>query len=1087
MEDIIGKIGENSMSGFREKIAEQRKSKPKVNWEGKLIDYLEVAKNNPDVATFSPGRIYNTIIKYGIEEIDETKKTQGYEDLVKYKFFEENGIYGSLEPIHDLMRFLKAASKRTETGKRVLALIGPVGSGKCLRGSTKIYNVDDGKFYTIENIVKDRLPISVQSYDENGLPHVETISNYFNNGEKPIYRVTLDNGSYIEATDNHPMLTPGNKWVMISDLNVGDYLVLTRQLEKPKDIVELDEKEVKLYAYYMAEGSTSDGGIGFSNTDPAVIIDFYECAKSIEPKCTLKNYDKEGRNWHLTCGVGTKSGENAIRDFLREWGLQGKLAINKEIDERIFSSTDENITTFLGTIWSCDGYIDKNGYPSYSTSSKKFSDGIRNLLLRIGIQSHTKTKKTKKSDAYPISIYGRENLEKFYYLIVPKMIGSGLKSERYEKIISERSTNASDIIPSEYIYPILKEEYKNNNIRVKVNGIRDHVHRIDYYKRQNISREKLRELGEFSNSKKLVNISNSHFYYRKIKNIEFIGNECSYDIEVPRNHNFVIDGGVITHNSSVVNLIKKALEKDTEPIYVIDECPIHEQPFNAIPEEDREFWSGELGIRIEGSLCPVCQYNIENKWNLIDENGNIQWEEIPVKSVRLSAAKRLGIATFQPSDPRTQDSTELVGRVNMSKMARYGETHPLAFEFNGELEVANRGMIDYVELLKADIRLHHILLTVAQEQLIKAPGFPQIYIDTFVVGHSNEAEFDSFKSEKKNEALHDRMYVVYWPWNLAVNDEVKIYKKLIRESDFAEGIHIAPHTLEIAAQFAILSRLVESAKVSSKIEKMKLYNDECLEGCKHQEINVKQLKEDGRKEKEGRVGISPRFIINALNVSLGQKEGSERKCLNPIDVIRGIRRNFDHHMGITEEEKSEYLNYLLGEKESVSFIFKEVAKKEVTKAFLYAYEDQAQAMFENYIEHVAAYCKKEKVYDSITGEYSSPDEKLMRAIEEIINVPVNSKDTFRNGIFVHKVNALEKGEKFTFKTYKPLEEAIEKKLMSDLKNVVSLTLADPTKSQGEKTKKKREEALKRLQEKGYCEHCAATLLQFVGEILRREN
>jgi serine protein kinase len=239
-------------------------------------------------------------------------------------------------------------------------------------------------------------------------------------------------------------------------------------------------------------------------------------------------------------------------------------------------------------------------------------------------------------------------------------------------------------------------------------------------------------------------------------------------------------------------------------------------------------------------------------------------------------------------------------------------------------------------------------------------------------------------------------------------------------------------------------------------------------------------------------GISPRFIINALNVALGMKE--DKNCVNPIDIIRSLRQNFDHQLGITEEDQGRFLNLLLGEKNSVSHEYKQFARKQVNMAFLYAYEEQAQTLFENYMRNAEAYCKNEKVEDSITGEFSDPDEKLMRSIEELIQVPLNSRKEFRNGIFVYKSSCLAKNEQFTFASYTPLREAIEKKLMSDLKNVVSLTIADKT-STDEKKQKRRERAFRRLvpqdrtpeSHKDYCEHCANMLLAFIGEVLRKEE
>jgi len=542
----------------------------------------------------------------------------------------------------------------------------------------------------------------------------------------------------------------------------------------------------------------------------------------------------------------------------------------------------------------------------------------------------------------------------------------------------------------------------------------------------------------------------------------------------------ILVGPVSSGKSTIAALLKRGLENDVVDKYAIKECPIHEEPLHLIPKADRDYWGKELGVKIEGTICPVCQHMIDENYT---EDGVVKWEDVPVESIKLSEQRRVGIGTFAPSDPKSQDVTELIGRVNMSKVARWGDTDPRAFQFDGELQVANGGMIEMIELLKTDIKLQYVLISLAQEQVIKSPGFPQMYIDTLILAHTNETEFDIFKADKKNEALHDRMYPIRVPWNLRVDDEIKIYEKMIDESDFRD-IHIAPNTLRVAAQFAVLSRLVDSTKVSNKIEKMKIYNGEVIEDFQKDELDVKSLRQEGYNKGEGMSGISPRFIINAFNIALGSKE--DKKCVNPIDIIRALRDNFNHHIGISDEDKERFLGLLIGDKDSVSAEYKETAKKEINMAFLYAYDDQAKTLFDNYMRNITAFCEKKKVLDSITGEYTEADEKLMRSIEELIPVPESSKTEFRNGIFVHKAASLEKGKKFSYKNYSPLKIGVEKKLMGDLKSVVSLSLADTT-STDPKAKKRREKAFKTLLKKGYCEECANVLLAFIGEVLRKEE
>ena len=366
-----------------------------------------------------------------------------------------------------------------------------------------------------------------------------------------------------------------------------------------------------------------------------------------------------------------------------------------------------------------------------------------------------------------------------------------------------------------------------------------------------------------------------------------------------------------------------------------------------------------------------------------------------------------------------------------------------------------------------------------------------MHLDELILSHTNQTEFDKFKADLANEALHSRIYYVKVPWNDTVADEIEIYKKLIAESEFNE-VHISPGALEVAAQFAILTRLYESKKINL-IKKMKLYNGEYLEEfSKGRDKDVKIIREEGRKNDECMSGIDPRFITNAINIVLGQKEHVDtgdpklKGCITALDMIRALRDNFEHHMSGGEKDRESFLQLLTAKEESVAAEYKEFAKKEVSKAFIHAFDDQADELFHRYDLNCKAFCKEETVFDEITGEYKEPDEQIMRAVEELIPVPKEAKREFRKGVYVYKADTLEEGKTWKWDTYKPLKDAIEKKLMNDLKNVVTLSIAN-TVSTSKKVKARRTKALKTLQGKGYCKNCATVLLGFVGEVLRREN
>jgi serine protein kinase len=547
----------------------------------------------------------------------------------------------------------------------------------------------------------------------------------------------------------------------------------------------------------------------------------------------------------------------------------------------------------------------------------------------------------------------------------------------------------------------------------------------------------------------------------------------------------ILVGPVSSGKSTIVSLLKRGLEQSATPLYAIKGCPLNEEPLHLVPRSQRPQFEQLLGVKIEGDLCPVCRYRLTTEGDFRDHEGNYKWEDMPVVQIRLSERARAGIGTFQPSDPKNQDISELIGHVDFGRITQYGEGHPLGYKFDGELQIANRGLIEYVEILKCDIKFHYVLITVAQEQMIKAPGFPQAYVDTVIVSHTNQTEFEKFKSNKENEALHDRMYPIFVPYNLRYRDEMGIYQKLIRQSEFHQQVHIAPMALEMAALFAVLTRLVPTPLCPDLLKKARYYNGEAIMEKEKDPVDLKKLWLEGKEKGEGMSGISPRFIMNALNLALGTaKDGNG--CINPVDVIRALKHQFDHHIGFTDEEKNRYMDLLMAEKGSVLAEYRQRAKKEINHAFLFAYEDQAQALFDNYMRNATAFCLKRKIADAVTKEEREPDERLMRSIEEMVGISESAKAEFRQGLFVFKSDSIDRGEHFDFKSYPPLQEAIEKKLIADLKNIVSLTLTDKSR-RDPKTLERKSEAIAKLRERGYCPVCAEAVLDFVGEMLRREE
>jgi serine protein kinase len=523
--------------------------------------------------------------------------------------------------------------------------------------------------------------------------------------------------------------------------------------------------------------------------------------------------------------------------------------------------------------------------------------------------------------------------------------------------------------------------------------------------------------------------------------------------------------------STIVSLLKRGLEAYSRApegaIYAIKNCPMNEEPLHLIPHDLRSDIEKEFGIYIEGDLCPHCRYMVDTQFG-----GHI--ETIQVKRIAFSEKYRVGIGTFTPSDPKSQDISELVGGIDLSTIGEVGvESDPRAYRFDGELNIANRGVMEFVEMLKTDEKFLYVLLTLSQEQNIKTGRFSMIYADEVVISHTNEHEYQAFVGNKKSEALQDRIILAKVPYNLRVSDEVKIYEKLLKQSAL-KNVHIAPNTLLVSSIFAILTRLEPSKKAGmSLMKKLRLYDGEDIEDFKQKD--VRELQEEA--VREGMDGISPRYVINRLSNALIKQNVT---CINPIDALRGLRDGLDQHTSINREERERYLNFISEARKE----YDEMAKKEVQRAFVYSYEESARTMLNNYLDNVEAYCNKTKLRDPITDEEMEPDEHLMRSIEEQIGVSENAKRSFREEILIRISSLARKGQTFDYTSHERLKEAIEKKLFADLRDVVKITTSTRTPDK-EQLRKINEVVDRLMTDHGYCHVCANEILRYTGSLLNR--
>ncbi|MDO8599962.1 MAG: protein prkA [bacterium] len=547
----------------------------------------------------------------------------------------------------------------------------------------------------------------------------------------------------------------------------------------------------------------------------------------------------------------------------------------------------------------------------------------------------------------------------------------------------------------------------------------------------------------------------------------------------PRKRILLLMGPPGGGKSTIVTALKRGLEEfsmtNEGAIYAIDGCLMNEEPLHLIPRELRTKFEQNFGLHIEGDLCPQCQAKYSDPLVL---------KNVQIKRVFFSEKNRVGIGTFMPSDPKSQDMSELVGSVDFSKLAQHGSaSDPNAYRFDGELNVANRGLMEFVEMLKSDERFLYILLSLAQEQVIKTGRFANISADEVVISHTNQGEYDKFVTEPKFAALRDRTLVVPVPYNLRVSDEARIYAKLISQGDLtkaAEGKkalnHINPHTLRVAATFAVLTRLEKSKKGVDPKKKLKIYDGETIDG-----VSLKDAK-DLREEfpNEGMSGISPRYVIDSLSSALVK---GTKNCLTPIDALRALREGLDSHPHTRDmpQDKKENIRNLISDARGE---YDEMAKREVQAAFINAFSDSAQTVFDNYITNIVAFCNKVKIKDPITEEEKEADEKIMRPIEEAIGIGESGKKDFREEILRRIGTVAAQGHRFSYSSHPRLKEGIENKLFDDLKDIVKLTTTVINPDEQQKDRIERVTA-RLVDEKGYCTTCANEMLRYVGQLIDR--
>ncbi|AKL96277.1 serine protein kinase PrkA [Clostridium aceticum] len=525
-------------------------------------------------------------------------------------------------------------------------------------------------------------------------------------------------------------------------------------------------------------------------------------------------------------------------------------------------------------------------------------------------------------------------------------------------------------------------------------------------------------------------------------------------------------GPVGAGKSSLMETLKKALEI-SPPIYAIKGCPMREEPLHLVPKHLREEFEELLGVKIEGDLCPVCRYRLVEEYNG-------EFEKFPVETVDFSIRSRKGVGVVPPVDPNNQDTSVLIGSVDISKLDLYSEDDPRVLSLNGAFNVGNRGIVEFIEVFKNEVEYLHTMITATQEKSIPSPGKgSMIYFDGIILAHSNEAEWNKFKADHTNEAILDRIVKIEVPYCLELREEIKIYQKILKNSKF--DAHIAPHTMELASMFAILTRLAPSSKVDT-ITKLKIYNgEEIIEKGSAKKVDILELREEA--QREGMTGISTRFIIKVLDTAIAQ---SEYDCINPITILETLIKAVKE-LTLGEDEKKRYLGFL---QDSIKKEYHKILEKEVTKAFIHGYKEQAEDLFNNYLDHAEAYVNNTKIKDRNTGEELEADERFLRSIEEQIDITQSAAKGFRQDVTAYMFYVIRKGGKIDYSSYEPLREAIEKKLTSSVRELSRVVTR--TKVRDKEQKEKYNAMVEEMKRNGYCDHCCNVILKYAANNLWKD-
>jgi serine protein kinase len=526
--------------------------------------------------------------------------------------------------------------------------------------------------------------------------------------------------------------------------------------------------------------------------------------------------------------------------------------------------------------------------------------------------------------------------------------------------------------------------------------------------------------------------------------------------------------------STMAILMKRGLEEysrtDAGAMYGIKGSPMHENPLNLIPASLRAEFRDTYGVEINGEVSPWAREKLEREYEG-------EFLKMPVERIFIAESSRVGVGTYAPHDPTTADIADLVGSVDLSKVAEVGdEGDPRAWSWSGAVYAASRGVLEMIEILKVKREFLYLLLTLTQEKNVKVSRFPLIHLDETILAHTNLAEFNKFLQEKENEALLDRMVIIKVPYALSYKEEARIYQKLVSGAPAFRNVHLDPHVLKLASVFSILTRLQKPERENLDLsKKLRLYAGETIEGFGESE--AARLRAEA--PDEGLSGVSPRFVINSISNAITRSDASS---LTSMELLLALKDSIESDARMDSKQKKHWIDHLVAARKD---FYNRWVKEDVHRALFASFEEEAQQLLEKYLDEVEASLDQRQITDPITGETRPADERFLRSVEEKIKVSDSGKQSFRQEVVRKAMVAFKAGEKFTLDSHARMHEAIEQYLFEERRDVLRLVTSSARPD--DEARKKISAVQQRLvNEYGYDEHSAREALNYVTTLLAQE-